>query len=171
MKIIISEIPEEGLELELTEKISSDESIKLLSPVKASLRIDKKGSEVIITGRAKGTVELQCSRCLKTFGMDIDSVIDVVYHPASEINKEEHYELKGDELDTGFYKNDILNTEDLLKEQLVLNIPMKPLCSEDCKGLCPKCGADLNVTQCNCAASEIDSRLAVLKQLLGKNKT
>jgi uncharacterized protein len=172
MKVIISEIPEEGLELELTEKISSDESITIVSPVKASLRIDKKGSEVIITGAAKGTVELQCSRCLKSFEMDIDSKIDVVYHPASEINKEEHYELKGDELDTGFYRNDTLDTDDLLREQLVLNIPMKPLCSEGCKGLCPKCGVDLNITQCNCAISEIDSRLAVLKQLLGKkNKT
>jgi uncharacterized protein len=172
MKVIISEIPEEGLELELTEKISSDESITIVSPVKASLRIDKKGSEVIITGAVKGTVELQCSRCLKIFGMNIDSRIDVVYHPASEINKEEHYELKGDELNTGFYKNDILDTEDLLKEQLVLNMPMKPLCSEGCKGLCPKCGVDLNTMQCSCAASEIDSRLAVLKQLLGKkNKT
>lgn len=172
MKVIISEIPEEGLELELTEKISSDESITIVSPVEASLRIDKRGSEVIITGTAKGTVELQCGRCLKIFGMDIDSRIDVVYHPASEINKEEHYELKCDELDTGFYKNDILDTDDLLKEQLVLNVPMKPLCSEGCKGLCPKCGIDLNITQCNCPTSEIDSRLAVLKQLLGKkNKT
>lgn len=168
MKVIISEIPEEGLELELTEKISSDESITIASPVKASLKINKKGAEVIITGTAKGTVELQCSRCLKTFGMDIESRIDVVYHPASEINKEEHYELKGDELDTGFYKNDILDIDDLLREQLVLNVPMKPLCSEDCKGLCPRCGVNLNVTQCNCAVSEIDSRLAVLKQLLNK---
>lgn len=172
MKVIISEIPEEGLELELTEKISSDEYITIVSPVEASLRIDKRGSEVIITGTAKGTVELQCGRCLKIFGMDIDSRIDVVYHPASEINKEEHYELKGDELDTGFYTNDILDTDNLLKEQLVLNVPMKPLCSEGCKGLCPKCGIDLNITQCNCPTSEIDSRLAVLKQLLGKkNKT
>ncbi|GER94412.1 hypothetical protein A45J_2173 [hot springs metagenome] len=170
MKVIISEIPDEGLELELTEKISSDESIKIVAPVKASLKIDKKGSEVIITGRAKGTVELQCSRCLKAFDMDIDSAINVVYHPASEINKEEHYELKGDELDTGFYKNDTLDTEDLLKEQLVLNIPMKPLCSNDCKGLCPKCGANLNITQCNCLTSEVDSRLAVLKQLLNKKE-
>lgn len=172
MKVIISEIPEEGLELELTEKISSDEYITIVSPVEASLRIDKRGSEVIITGTAKGTVELQCGRCLKIFGMDIDSRIDVVYHPASEINKEEHYKLKGDELDTGFYTNDILDTDNLLKEQLVLNVPMKPLCSEGCKGLCPKCGIDLNITQCNCPTSEIDSRLAVLKQLLGKkNKT
>lgn len=168
MKVIISEIYEEGLKLELTEKISSDESIKIVMPVKASLKIDKKGSEVIITGTAKGTVELQCSRCLKVLDMDIDSIINVVYHPASEINKEEHYELKGDELDTGFYRNDTIDTEDLLKEQLVLNLPMKPLCSNDCKGLCPKCGVDLNIAQCNCPVSEVDSRLAVLKQLLNK---
>lgn len=168
MKVIISEIPEEGIEIELTERISSDESIKLLSPVHASLRIDKKDSEVIVTGTASGDVELQCSRCLRIFNMNIDSQIDVVYHSAAEINKEEHYELKGDELDTGFYKNDTLDTDDLLREQLMLNVPMKSLCSADCKGFCPTCGADLNVTQCNCVTSEIDPRLAVLKQLLEK---
>ncbi len=168
MKVIISEIPEEGLELELKERISPDESIKISSPVHASLRFDKKGPEVIVTGDASGEAEFQCSRCLKTFNMNMDSHIDVVYHPSAEINKEEHYELKGDELDTGFYKNDTLDTEDILKEQLMLNVPVKPLCSEGCKGLCPKCGADLNITQCNCAASEIDTRLAVLKQLLEK---
>lgn len=168
MKVIISEIPEEGLELELEERISSDEFITILSPVHASIRFDKKGSEVIVSGTTRGNIKLQCSRCLKTFDISIESHIDVVYRPTAEINKEEHYELKGDELNTGFYKNDALDTEDLLKEQLMLNIPMKPLCYEDCKGLCPKCGIDLNVSQCQCETSEIDPRLAVLKQLLKK---
>jgi uncharacterized protein len=170
MKIIISEIPEEGIELELTEKISS-ESIKILSPIHAFLKIGRKDSEVIVDGVLNADIEQQCSRCLKIFKMSIRTQIGVVYHPAEDINREEHYELKGDELDTGFYKEDIIDTDDLIREQMLLNIPMKPLCSAQCKGLCPKCGADLNETQCSCVISEIDTRLAVLKQLLGRNKT
>jgi uncharacterized protein len=170
MKIIISEIPENGLELDLTERIESDSSIRILSPVYASLRVDKQGSEVIITGIANAETEQQCSRCLEVFSMDIKSDIDIVYRPAMDINKDEHYELKSDELDTGFYKNDVLDTDDLLKEQLLLNVPMKPLCSTECKGLCPKCGANLNTAQCNCVISEIDSRLSVLKQLLTRKE-
>lgn len=166
MKIIISEIPENGLELDLTERIESDAFIKILSPAYASLRVDKQGSEVIITGIANAETEQQCSRCLKVFSMNIKSDIDIVYRPVIDINKDEHYELKSDELDTGFYKNDALDIDDLLKEQLLLNVPMKPLCSTGCKGLCLKCGANLNTAQCNCVISEIDSRLSVLKQLL-----
>ncbi len=170
MKIIISEIPENGLELDLAERIESDASIKILSPVYASLRVDKKGAEIIITGVANAEIEQQCSRCLKVFSMNIKADIDIVYRPAADINKDEHYELKSDELDTGFYKNDTLDIDDLLKEQLLLNVPMKLLCSTECKGLCPKCGADLNTAQCNCVISEIDSRLSVLKQLLTRKE-
>jgi uncharacterized protein len=167
MKIIISEIPEEGIEIELNEKLSTG-AFKILSHTKGFLKIDKIGTEVSIKGLENADVEQQCSRCLNTFITNIKTQINVVYHPVVDIGKEEHYELKGDELNTGFYKGDMLDTDDLLIEQMLLNIPMKPLCSPGCKGICPKCGIDLNIKQCNCVVSEVDSRLAVLKQLLGK---
>lgn len=169
MKVIISEIPADGVEFELTEKISS-ESINVLSPVHAFVRIDKKESEVIVKGVINCNVEQECSRCLNPLSMDIKSQINVVYHSDKDIIKEGHYELKSDELDTGFYKNDILDIDELLIEQLLLNIPMKPLCSPNCKGLCPKCGIDLNLTQCNCEISEINPQLALLKQLLKRKE-
>lgn len=167
MKVIISEIPEEGIEIELNEKLSTG-AFKILSHIKGFLKIDKIGTEVSIKGLENADVEQQCSRCLNTFITNIKTQINVVYHPVVDIGKEEHYELKGDELNTGFYKGDMLDTDDLLIEQMLLNIPMKPLCSPGCKGICPKCGIDLNIKQCNCVVSEVDSRLAVLKQLLGK---
>ncbi len=169
MKIIVSEIPEEGIELELSEDIRS-ESVKPAAPVQASLKIEKAASEVFIRGVVSGTIELQCSRCLKTFTMDIKSRIEVVYHPAESIGRDEHYELKSDELDMGFYKNDTLETGALLEEQLLLHVPMKPLCSPECKGICPQCGADLNMSQCNCDFSEVDPRLRVLEQLLKRKE-
>jgi uncharacterized protein len=164
MKIVISDIPEEGTEVDLTGDIQSD-AVRVLSPVKASLRIDKVEPELIVRGVLSGQVELECARCLKNFELKIASQVNVVYHPADEIGKHEQHELKSDELDTVFYTGDILETDDLLKDQLILNLPMKPLCSSECKGFCPVCGADKNISACNCEASEPDTRFEILKKL------
>jgi len=165
MKISVSEISAEGLELELNEEVTA-EILTVTSPVHSVLRIDRNGSEVFVRGVMDAVVELECGRCLKQFGMDVKSRLEVVYHPAGEIQREEHKELKGEELDTGFYTDDTLDTVDILREQLLLSIPMKPLCSADCKGICPVCGADLSVEQCGCEVRETDPRLEVLKNLL-----
>jgi uncharacterized protein len=169
MKIIISEIPEEGIDTELSESIAL-ESVKTVSPLHVFLKIRKIGSEVLVNGAIEGDVELLCSRCLNMYTTKVQSQINVVYEPSATINREEHYRLKRDELDTGFYKNDTLDTDEVLVEQLLLNMPMKPLCSSDCKGICPKCGADLNISGCSCSVGEVDTRLKVLEQLLKKKE-
>lgn len=169
MKIIVSEIPEEGLELDLTENITS-EAVKIVSPVHAQLSVRKTGPEVLVTGRVSGDVELQCSRCLASFPLHVDADVDVVYDPAEAVVRDENYELKSGELDTGFYKQDTLDTDELLAEQLILTIPMKPLCSPQCKGICPVCGADLNVAGCRCETKETDPRMKALEQLLKKKE-
>lgn len=169
MKIIVSEIPEEGIDIELDEAITV-ESVKTVSPLHASLKLRTLGSEVLVNGMLEGDVELLCSRCLNAYNMGVRSQINVVYEPSERINKEERHKLKSDELDIGFYKEDTLDTDEVLTEQLLLNIPMKPLCSPECKGICPKCGADLNVSGCKCSTSEIDSRLKVLEQLLKRKE-
>lgn len=169
MKIIVSEIPDEGMDLDITEQIGS-EAVKITSPVHAVLHIKKTGAEVMVNGMVSGDVELQCSRCLASFPLHVESAFDVVYDPAEAVARDEHHELKSDELDTGFYKQDTLDTDELLAEQLILSIPMKPLCSAECKGLCPVCGADRNTTDCGCEIKEADPRLKVLEQLLKKKE-
>jgi uncharacterized protein len=169
MKIIVSEIPEEGMELEVNESIKV-ESVETVSPLHATLKLSAIGSEVLVNGMLEADVGLLCSRCLNVYTMEVRSGINVVYEPAERINREERCKLSSDELDIGFYKDDSLDTDEVLTEQLLLNIPMKPLCSDDCKGLCPKCGADLNVSGCKCGTAEIDPRLKVLEQLLKKKE-
>lgn len=169
MKILLSDITDEGLELDFEEAIDSG-PLWLLSPVKAKLRIDKVGSEVLANGDVSTSIELQCSRCLKKFSKAVDANINVVYHPLEELKGEEKYEIKEDELDMGFYRGAELDIQDLLMEQIILSVPMKPLCSEACKGICPKCGADLNVDTCSCKMKEPDPRLAVLKKLFNDRK-
>jgi len=73
-------------------------------------------------------------------------------------------------MDVDFYKEGLIDTEDIIRDQILLNIPMKPLCSEDCKGLCTICGTDLNYSECGCIVQEIDPRMAILQSLLRRMK-
>jgi uncharacterized protein len=166
MKIVIADIPDEGLILDIQEKLNT-EDVSLTSPVISKLSLNKVGREIIIAGRLKADMEFQCSRCLKDFRQSLDIPVNVVYHPVEDAVMEKHA-LKDDQMDMGFYQGDELDLQELLKEQILLNTQMKPLCNEQCRGLCPKCGKDLNEGQCNCSQKEIDPRLEVLKKFLEK---
>jgi uncharacterized protein len=165
MKVIIPEIPEEGLDLELQETIESD---NILSPIKAQLRIEKVGNEVIVRGKLTTNVKLQCSRCLKEFWKDLSVPVDVVYHPVEELKGEDKHQVKVEELDMDFYSENEMDILNLMIEQVLLNLPMKPLCNNSCKGICLKCGTDLNLDSCNCGTKDLDPRLEVLKKLFDK---
>jgi len=168
MKIVIPDIPEEGLIVELEEKISL-EGFSVSSPVKAQLAVSKTANEVMVTGSLSVELAMECSRCLKDVQQAQDLPVNVVYHPAEEIGSEKHG-LRDDEMDMGFYTGEELDLQELITEQILLSVQMKPLCNEDCKGICPKCGIDLNTGTCTCVQKEIDPRLEVLKKLLQKEK-
>lgn len=169
MKILLSDITEDGLDTEFNETIETD-VIRMLSPLKAKLRIDKVSSEILVNGSLSALVEMQCSRCLNNFTNKTDININVVYHPVEELKGEDRHEIKDDELDTGFYRDEQLDISELLKEQLILSLPMKPLCSESCSGICFRCGKNLNIDSCECRQEEPDPRLAKLKKLLDDRK-
>ncbi|MDP2158065.1 MAG: DUF177 domain-containing protein [Nitrospirota bacterium] len=168
MKIVIPDIEEEGLIVELEEKISI-EGFSVTSPVKAQLAVNKTVNEVMVTGSLSVKLEMECSRCLKNVQQAQDLQVSVVYHPAEEIGSEKHG-LRDEEMDMGFYTGEELDLQELIREQILLSVQMKPLCNENCKGLCPKCGIDLNSGTCACVQKEIDPRLEVLKKLLDKEK-
>jgi len=168
MKIQIPDIPEEGLEVDVEEDLRI-EGISAVSPVKARLSITKVATEVMVSGDMSLELEDACSRCLKSIRQVQNLPVNVVYHPAAEIGSEKH-ELHDDEMDMGFYQGDELDLQELLSEQVMLNLQMKPLCDEACKGICPKCGTDLNTGTCTCEKRETDPRLEVLKKLLEKGK-
>lgn len=168
MKIQLEDIPDEGLSLDLEEKFEV-ENQTLVSPVKAHLELSKTGPEVSISGRIETELKLQCSRCLKMFSRPMDVPIQVVYHPIEEITAERHA-LRDDEMETGFYTGSVIDLQDVLKEQVVLNISMKPLCDEACRGICPHCGNDLNSQECSCEKKAADPRFEVLKNYFEKRK-
>jgi uncharacterized protein len=168
MKIVISDVPDKGLNLDLEEKIRL-EDISVISPVSACLEFTKIDGEIILDGRLSAEIELDCSRCLIKFHRILEIPVNVVYRPIEEIDYDRR-ELKDDEMDMEFYKGDELDVQELLKEQIRLNIQMKPLCDENCRGLCPLCGTDLNMGTCSCINKDTDPRLEVLKKLLEKRK-
>ncbi len=166
MKITIADIPDEGLVVDLEEKLNPSD-VLLQCAAKSRISLNKVGTEIMITGRLNADMDLQCSRCLKEFRQSLDLPVNVVYHPIEEAGEERHA-LKDDEMDMGFYKDGELDLSELLKEQVLLNEQMKPLCSEHCKGICPKCGTDLNTGQCDCIIKEVDPRLEALKNFFKK---
>lgn len=169
MKVIVSDIPDDGLKLEVNDRIQAKD-LHIVSPVHAALRFDRQEHDVIVTGSVEGEVMMQCGRCLANFSAMIVGRTDMVLHPLSSIREAEQGQLKSEALDTAFYTDNLIDTDDILAEQLTLNLPMKPLCSADCKGICPHCGIDLSAGACSCKRTETDPRLAVLKQLLPKKE-
>lgn len=148
-----------------------DSEYRVVAPVELTMDIRKMGADAFgVSGRAATRLEMVCGRCLEPFDVPVDATFDLRYVPMAENAGEGEREVEEDDLATAFYREGILDVVDLLREQFVLALPMKPLCRDACRGLCPRCGTNLNTTQCGCAASWEDPRLAPLKSLLPRDK-
>lgn len=169
MKINIDDIPEAGLDLDIKEEGSAlDEAaggrldFSFPSPVEAHLELSRTGPNVQVSGEIKAKIRLNCGRCLNEFEHDI-SLTFSDYFTAGRV-EEKDKELKPEELDISYLEGAEIDTTAMILGQVALDVPIQPLCKEDCKGLCPKCGADLNVTECACdKGGKTDERLAKLK--------
>ena len=150
----------------------ADESneYRVVAPVHLVLDILKQGDAYRVTGRVETRLELECGRCLEPFEIPVDSAFELRYIPQAQNAGVGEREVGEDDLTTAYYKNETIDLGDLIREQLQLALPMKPLCSAGCKGLCPQCGANLNTTTCDCATAWEDTRLAPLKGLLNRDK-
>ena len=117
------------------------------------------------------TLELNCGRCLEPFMLPVDADFDLRYHPQGQNTGtgEAEQEIEDDDLTTAFYENDEIDLGHLMREQFNLSLPMKPLCREDCRGLCPVCGINLNKGSCDCKRDWEDPRLAALRNLKAKS--
>ena len=138
--------------------------------IKATLRAQQIGDIVEVEGRISTRFRLNCGRCLQSFEMPLESQFDLTYSqmdPAFEQNssKDEEIELTVEDMGLIHYKGEEINLEKEIQEQVVLTLPLKALCQPDCKGLCPKCGADLNTAPCDCDRSPSGGKFDALKSL------
>jgi len=101
-------------------------------------------SQIRIEGNLETKIELVCARCLEPVVEEVSRTFDLFYAPVPKVEKPTIDQLKDDETEIGFYKGEGLFLADVLKEQLLLALPLKVICQSDCRGLCPNCGANLN---------------------------
>ena len=134
--------------------------------VTLDLLVRKGGSKYRLSGRIEGKLELDCSRCLESFRLEVGMEVDLLYLPASENRGDSEAQIEEEDLGTAFYRDEQIDLRHLVQEQFQLALPMKPLCRTDCRGLCIVCGGNRNASPCQCVDTWEDPRLAGLKQLL-----
>ena len=149
-----------------------DEEFRIVGPVVLGADLRKDARKVRLVGRVSGTLECDCSRCLEPFEVPVDAAFDVMFLPAESNvaglpskGESEAEEVREDDLGVSFYKDETLDLGDLMREQFFLALPMKPLCREDCRGLCPVCGINRNRETCSCRAEWVDPRMEPLRNL------
>src|SRR5262245_17483460 len=157
-----------------------DEDYTVVAPVHLVMDVRKDRDAYRVTGRLQTELRLECGRCLEAFDIPVDSAFELRYVPdptpavphdgKGHAGKAEHVEreVAEDDLTTAYYRNETLDLGELMHEQFVLALPMKPLCSDACKGLCPECGTNLNKGACECKPSWTDPRLAALQGILDR---
>lgn len=148
-----------------------DEETRLVSGATVAGRASRKGERVRLKGEVKAEIEARCDRCLRPVNVPVLVEFDAEYVPsAHEAATEELAELQAEDMTASIYEGDSVNVDELVREQLLLARPMRLLCREDCKGLCPHCGTDLNRETCSCGRQEIDPRWAALADLKKSDK-
>jgi len=144
----------------------TEDDYTVAAPVELSLRVRKDADKFRLFGQIEAIIRLDCCRCLKAFEISTTLYVDLRYLPHQVNVGEGEKEIAEDDLSTAFYRDDQIDLRDLVREQLQLAAPMKPLCRDDCLGLCPVCGLNWNIGRCHCNTTWRDPRFEALRSLL-----
>ena len=153
-------VPPGDIELE-------DGNVRLTSDLHASGKVVKHAAQIDVDGSIEGDAEIDCTRCLKPVVQSLSIGFSVSYVTAEDFAADKEREVMAGDLDTDVLESERLDLREVVREQVLLNLPEQLFCQPDCKGLCPKCGADRNLVDCKCEDDEVDPRWAALKQLRG----
>lgn len=171
MTIDISDIllAEEGAQREFIgevfykDTVYQGDKLHFISPLKVECTVSNGRDCLYLTANVHGEMTIPCSRCVKPFTHNIDLSFTEKLNNANDV-------LDEDDLDIYTYQGNEFKVDRMVFEHIILDLPIKRVCSTNCKGLCPKCGIDLNEKQCNCDRDDdIDIRLLELKKLLPSN--
>lgn len=177
MRIRISDMPAAGIsladtleaaELPQLTALAREGACRLAAPIDVTLYIAPVAGMFRVEGKLRTEAGLTCSRCLADFETALTSHFHVTYTrevPGGEEAPSEARELSAEEMGLMPFDGEEIDFRDMLQEQIILAIPMQPLCRADCQGLCSRCGTDLNRETCNCREETVDPRLAALKNL------
>lgn len=164
-----SQIPPEGLDLEVREEPRWEEVEGLwlsLAPIEASFHLERKANGILASGAFTTTAVVLCSRCSEPVSVPLFDQFTIMFTGASEAFRTEESELSAAEMDVDVMQDDRLDVSRFLRENVLLSLPLQPLCRAECRGLCPHCGINLNEASCRCQVQEGDPRLLPLQHLL-----
>jgi DUF177 domain-containing protein len=139
-------------------------------PIEIKAVADLVGDEIHVRGGLCTRLEVQCDRCAAPFYFPVEGDFDLYYRPLASIARDEEIEISGDELEVGFYEGDGVDLTDVIREQVLLALPMKKLCRPECLGLCPMCGTNHNLATCQCSDNQTDSPFAALISRAVRNR-
>jgi uncharacterized protein len=125
-------------------------------------------NDIRVAGDFSTRMELLCARCLEPISCEVAKKFDLLYRPQGSDAGKEELSVTVAEAEVGYYQGEGLLLEDVLREQVLLALPLKAICREDCHGLCPHCGKNLNLEQCNCTEPMEDPRWSALKDIREK---
>ncbi len=146
----------------------SDSDVQQVSPLHAAGTAEllaNTDGEVRIRGKLEVEMECACDRCLGRARFPLESDFDLFYRPMSYIAREEEVAIDEGEAEIAFYQGGGMELEDVLREQILLALPMQRICREDCRGICPVCGKNRNETPCGCEPHIEDDRWGALRNL------
>lgn len=175
-RIHIGSITEQGLNLDQREDaaalpllaaVADDGVVSFIRPIHVHIHATLTGETVMISGRAGSEVRMPCGRCLEPFEMKIQTDFSGTAVPedpcAIDPAAEDDIELTAEDMDVIVYSGDSIDLADEIAQQIIMALPFRPLCRDSCKGLCNRCGANLNQTSCQCQRQDESSPFAVLK--------
>jgi uncharacterized protein len=143
----------------------SDDRVRLDAPPEVSGTLAIRGKRILLSGRLTGQAQVDCDRCLRPVDLPVAAVFSLQYVTQLEFDSAPAVELEEDDLVVSIYDGESIDIDELVREQLLLAVPERTLCREDCQGLCQVCGADRNLKECGCQTTETDPRWAALKKL------
>lgn len=166
MRIPFDEIPLEGIRCDISD-ISwfPAHEVDRSGPLAATVFLQRKATRVLVEGTITVTFLFDCDRCLGRFEMpsELDFKLDVELADPADLSRE--HTCSHSEMDTMFVDEPVIDVHGILRQQILLSVPEKKLCAEECRGLCMRCGADLNQGACGCDRQEKKSPFSVLKDL------
>ena len=139
--------------------------IKQVAPLEVTATAELLEGQIRIEGQLDTRIEMVCARCLEPVVEEVSRSFDLFYAPLPKEAKPREDRLKDDDTEIAFYQGDGLFLADVLREQVLLALPLKAICRSDCRGMCPNCGANLNHEECRCETHATDPRLAPLARL------
>lgn len=171
LKVRIADLKDKALHMEAEEPVNDYPDLlamtgtgecEFLSPLRLDFTVAREFDHIRASGKVETAVRVSCARCLTEFDIEISSSFTIFYTKSAEPLDEE-VELAAEDLISKSYQGEEIDFSTEVAEQVIMEIPFKPLCRDDCKGLCSSCGANLNDTACGCATSEGSFKFNALK--------